>query len=162
MSLSLMIIPFLPASNLFFPVGFVVAERVLYLPSMGFCMLVALGAWKLMCSVKKYKLIQPLLVALLAVHLLKTTVRNRDWHTNETLAISGIKLTQQNGKLFTMLAKVYSKKGDLETGEDLSRLAVSAQPDDPLMQRKLIHNLQAQKKYGEAEQVTSCIRVFSD
>jgi hypothetical protein len=29
-------LPFLPASNLLFPVGFVVAERVLYLPSMGF------------------------------------------------------------------------------------------------------------------------------
>lgn len=29
---SLIAIPFLPASNLLFPVGFVVAERVLYLP----------------------------------------------------------------------------------------------------------------------------------
>ena len=42
-SLSWVVIPFLPASNLFFPVGFVVAERVLYLPSMGFCLLVALS-----------------------------------------------------------------------------------------------------------------------
>ncbi|KFM74788.1 Transmembrane and TPR repeat-containing protein 3, partial [Stegodyphus mimosarum] len=43
MSLSLLTVPFLPASNLFFPVGFVVAERVLYIPSMGFCMIVAQG-----------------------------------------------------------------------------------------------------------------------
>lgn len=42
-SLSLMILPFIPASNLFFPVGFVIAERILYTPSMGFSMLVALG-----------------------------------------------------------------------------------------------------------------------
>ena len=42
-SLALMALPFIPASNLFFPVGFVVAERVLYAPSMGFCLLVALG-----------------------------------------------------------------------------------------------------------------------
>lgn len=34
---------FIPASNLFFYVGFVVAERVLYVPSMGFCLLVGLG-----------------------------------------------------------------------------------------------------------------------
>jgi len=38
-----MVFPFIPASNLFFPVGFVVAERVLYAPSMGFCVLVAVG-----------------------------------------------------------------------------------------------------------------------
>lgn len=42
-----MVLPFLPASNLFFPVGFVVAERVLYIPSMGFCLLVAYGWSKL-------------------------------------------------------------------------------------------------------------------
>lgn len=42
-SLALLVLPFLPASNLLFPVGFVVAERVLYLPSMGLCLLVAIG-----------------------------------------------------------------------------------------------------------------------
>ncbi len=42
-ALALMVIPFIPASNLFFPVGFVVAERILYTPSMGFSLLVALG-----------------------------------------------------------------------------------------------------------------------
>ena len=47
-ALSLLLLPFLPASNLFFPVGFVVAERVLYLPSMGFCLLVAIG-YKRVC-----------------------------------------------------------------------------------------------------------------
>ncbi|KFM67129.1 Transmembrane and TPR repeat-containing protein 3, partial [Stegodyphus mimosarum] len=33
MSMSLLIVPFIPASNLLFPVGFVVAERILYIPS---------------------------------------------------------------------------------------------------------------------------------
>lgn len=42
-SIVLLVIPFLPASNLFFRVGFVVAERVLYLPSAGYCLLFALG-----------------------------------------------------------------------------------------------------------------------
>lgn len=43
----LTIVPFIPATNLLFPVGFVVAERVLYLPSMGFCLLVAMGIKKI-------------------------------------------------------------------------------------------------------------------
>eukprot|EP00736_Rhodelphis_marinus_P004876 Rmarinus@m.3546 len=41
MSLALTVVPFLPASNLLFPVGFVLGERVLYLPSMGFCLVVS-------------------------------------------------------------------------------------------------------------------------
>ena len=36
-----LVVPFLPASNLLFPVGFILAERVLYAPSVGFCMLLA-------------------------------------------------------------------------------------------------------------------------
>ena len=43
LALSMIIIPFIPATNLFFPVGFVIAERLLYIPSMGFCILVSLG-----------------------------------------------------------------------------------------------------------------------
>lgn len=43
MALCLMVAPFIPASNLFFPVGFVVAERVLYLPSMGYCLVIGLA-----------------------------------------------------------------------------------------------------------------------
>ena len=35
LSLSAMILPFLPATNLFFYVGFVLAERILYIPSQG-------------------------------------------------------------------------------------------------------------------------------
>jgi len=40
---SLAVIAFLPASHLFLTVGFVLAERVLYIPSVGFCLLVAIG-----------------------------------------------------------------------------------------------------------------------
>ena len=32
LSLALLVVPFVPASNLFFRVGFVVAERILYVP----------------------------------------------------------------------------------------------------------------------------------
>eukprot|EP00794_Sanderia_malayensis_P020407 gene20407-22420_t len=43
MGLCLLIIPFIPASNIFFRVGFVVAERILYIPSTGYCILIANG-----------------------------------------------------------------------------------------------------------------------
>ena len=42
-SVSIIVIPFLPSSNCFFKVGFVIAERNLFLSSAGVCMLVVAG-----------------------------------------------------------------------------------------------------------------------
>ena len=39
----LTVLPFLPASNLLFTTGFTVAERVMYLPSIGFLLLLGIG-----------------------------------------------------------------------------------------------------------------------
>ncbi|CAL4128437.1 unnamed protein product, partial [Meganyctiphanes norvegica] len=47
-SVLVMVVSFLPASNLFFRVGFVLAERVLYIPSFGFCTLVGVGIERLL------------------------------------------------------------------------------------------------------------------
>lgn len=50
-ALALIALPFLPATNIFFYVGFVVAERILYLPSVGYCLLVAVGFSKLIATI---------------------------------------------------------------------------------------------------------------
>ena len=77
--LGLLVLPFIPASNLFLPVGFVIAERVLYLPSMGFCLLVGYGVW---CLSFHHKQLSRLgLFYLLAFHSAKLVTRNRDWYS---------------------------------------------------------------------------------
>lgn len=53
--LVLLVIPFLPASNLFFRVGFVIAERVLYLSSAGYCLILAYAVGYCSCHWKKHK-----------------------------------------------------------------------------------------------------------
>ena len=96
-ALALLAFPFLPASNLFFPVGFVVAERILYLPSMGSCLLVAYGLEKLMTQttsaaispVSSQKLLKFCLALLIATHAVKTVVRNQDWKDELTIFKSG-------------------------------------------------------------------------
>ena len=52
LGLSLLVVPFVPCTNVLSPVGFQIAERVLYLPSAGGCVLavVALRAVQVRCS----------------------------------------------------------------------------------------------------------------
>lgn len=54
MALSIALIPFLPATNIFFPVGTVIAERLLYLPSLGFCIALA---WLFSMTLKRLRYI---------------------------------------------------------------------------------------------------------
>ena len=131
-SLSLMVFPFIPASNLFFPVGFVIAERVLYLPSMGFCMLVGWGAWNILKQSKTtatVKLIVKVgLVYLLLFQAAKALARNRHWHSNLSLYSSAVKFAPNNGKMFSNLATVYDINGNRSFAETLFKQAIKVEP----------------------------------
>ncbi len=52
MAILWLVVPFLPAANIFFYVGFVIAERVTYAPSVGFCFG---GAYILLLILRKNK-----------------------------------------------------------------------------------------------------------
>uniref|UniRef100_A0A4W4E0N2 dolichyl-phosphate-mannose--protein mannosyltransferase n=1 Tax=Electrophorus electricus TaxID=8005 RepID=A0A4W4E0N2_ELEEL len=101
-SLGLLTIPFLPATNLFFYVGFVVAERVLYIPSMGFCLLVAVGTralWVRLKSSSSRRLVLACSASLVLLFGVKTVLRNQDWHNEEVLYRSGITVNPAKGKM---------------------------------------------------------------
>ncbi|KAL0167744.1 hypothetical protein M9458_035966, partial [Cirrhinus mrigala] len=85
-SLGLLAIPFIPATNLFFYVGFVVAERVLYIPSMGFC----LAFYVRLRRKSSRTLVIGCSAALVLLFGIKTVLRNRDWQNEEMLYKSGI------------------------------------------------------------------------
>lgn len=97
--LALIVVPFLPATNLFVYVGFVIAERVLYLPSVGYCFLVSYG-----CQLISYrtnpKMIRVSFAVLLCVLSARTLVRNRDWYDEEALYRSGIPVNPPKCKYY--------------------------------------------------------------
>lgn len=100
-SLGILSLPFLPACNLFFYVGFVIAERVLYIPSIGFCLLVAAGARSLYVRLRTRgckALLWCLCVGLVLMNGLRTIQRNRDWSNEENLYKSGISVNPAKGK----------------------------------------------------------------
>uniref|UniRef100_A0A6E8WCY3 dolichyl-phosphate-mannose--protein mannosyltransferase n=2 Tax=gambiae species complex TaxID=44542 RepID=A0A6E8WCY3_ANOCL len=97
----LLVLPFLPATNLVVTVGFVVAERVLYIPSMGCLILVVYGAQRLWERLDA-RLRRPFLlltIVLLAAGCLKTIARNQDWSSREALLRSGLKTLPHNAKM---------------------------------------------------------------
>lgn len=119
---SFMILPFVPASNILFYVGFVVAERVLYLPSVGFCFLLGLGAGSLTKNLRRYEMRSRIFMLFLLTTLLAmsaaTLRRNLDWRDEESLFKSALHVNPPKGRstvlmkpsftiLFVQLANAY-------------------------------------------------------
>ena len=158
--LSLTILPFLPASNLLFPVGFVIAERVLYIPSMGFCLLVSYGLW---CTFKKAKnskiakiIISTVLLYLVLWLSLKTLVRNRDWMNNSTLYRATCKTSPRNPKMLNFLAtSVLLPEGEHELAEKLYYYTIEVEPQYASVYRNLGELLRRIGKTNESIQVHS-------
>uniref|UniRef100_A0A8C3WSZ2 dolichyl-phosphate-mannose--protein mannosyltransferase n=1 Tax=Catagonus wagneri TaxID=51154 RepID=A0A8C3WSZ2_9CETA len=87
MGLLFLVFPFIPASNLFFRVGFVVAERVLYMPSMGYCILFVHGLSKLCTWLNRCgaSTLSVSTVLLLLLFSWKTVKQNEIWLSRESL-----------------------------------------------------------------------------
>ncbi|NWT82310.1 TMTC3 protein, partial [Lanius ludovicianus] len=130
MALCLIVLPFIPASNLFFPVGFVVAERVLYVPSMGFCILVAHGWKKLSNKSVLRKISWVCLAAVLFTHALKTLHRNWDWESEYTLFMSALKVNKNNAKLWNNVGHALENEKNFERALQFFIQATQVQPDD--------------------------------
>ena len=81
----LCVIPMLPASHFFIPIGTVIAERLLYLPSVGYCILLA---WCLLHRRKKSMMGNVIFAVLLGIYAGRAMHRSADWRTGRLLAVS--------------------------------------------------------------------------
>ncbi|NXX91096.1 TMTC1 protein, partial [Centropus bengalensis] len=107
-----LVFPFIPASNLFFRVGFVVAERVLYMPSMGYCILFVHGLKKLSTWLNKWRVtVLTLFALLLLLFSWKTVKQNEIWLSRESLFSSGVKTLPHNAKVHYNYANFLKDQG---------------------------------------------------
>jgi len=95
-------------SNVVFPVGTNMAERLLFMPSVGFCLVIGILAWRL--SSKEGNFLPQKLTPLLAglgIYLLllggKTISRNFAWKDNFTLFKTDITTSNRSAKLLNAL-----------------------------------------------------------
>lgn len=159
-ALSFLVLPFLPASNLFFYVGFVVAERVLYMPSIGFCLLLGAGLEKTMdltqskkCGpTKRDKFIRLMLTtcfgATLILWSVRTFQRNGDWSSEEQLYRSGIPINP--AKAYGNLAAILAREHRQAEAEHAYRQALAHRPNMAETHFNLALLLQSQGRHQEA------------
>ncbi|XP_076424477.1 protein O-mannosyl-transferase TMTC1 isoform X5 [Peromyscus maniculatus bairdii] len=108
-----LVFPFIPASNLFFRVGFVVAERVLYMPSMGYCILFVHGLNKLCTGLSRCGAtsLMASTVLLLLLFSWKTVKQNEIWLSRESLFRSGVQTLPHNAKVHYNYANFLKDQG---------------------------------------------------
>ncbi|KAJ8262456.1 hypothetical protein GJAV_G00166680 [Gymnothorax javanicus] len=143
--------PLPSATNLFFYVGFVIAERVLYIPSMGFCLLVAAGMRALFVRLRSRGYRTALLYATATLVLLngiKTVLRNQDWYNEEMLYRSGI--TVNPAKAWGNLGNVLKNQGKMAEAESAYRNALYYRSNMADMLYNLGLLLQESSQFSEA------------
>ncbi|KAK9879659.1 hypothetical protein WA026_006722 [Henosepilachna vigintioctopunctata] len=151
MGICLMILPFIPASNIFFTVGFVIAERTLLLPSAGFCFLVVIGFTKLERSMSNREVPKRLFYVLCVIFATKTILRNFDWLKEERLFSSALEVCPLNAKVHYNIAKVAADRDLKELALVEYKKALDLNPNYEQAMNNLANLLREEKKYEEAE-----------
>jgi Flp pilus assembly protein TadD len=91
-----------------FPIGVLMAERLTYLPSAGFC----IGAAAVIGSIRRTPVVVAAVFALVAVLGVRSTVRAADWSTDLALWESEIDKAPRDVVVNNNLAVAYSARGE--------------------------------------------------
>lgn len=118
LALALTIIPFVPASGII-KLGFVIAERILYLPSIGFCLLIAIGFDRLCKFVRSAAIVKSflyfMLIGLIVIYGLKTRQRANEWTNEHLLFSSALRVCPSNAKIYYNIARLAADRHDRKT-----------------------------------------------
>ncbi|KAL3990780.1 TPR repeat family protein [Acanthocheilonema viteae] len=110
------IITFLPASNIFITVGFVLAERVLYLPSVAFCLIIINIYERIEEVTMKNKMgnvVKSVATIIFIILFAKSYKRSLEWRNELDLYKSGLQVCPNNAKIHYNIAKIMADNGDI-------------------------------------------------
>ncbi|KAJ8667942.1 hypothetical protein QAD02_009605, partial [Eretmocerus hayati] len=149
-----LVLPFLPASNLFFYVGFVLAERILYLPSVGACLAVGAAIARAHQSARARNrprlaaLVLLLTALMLGCMSARTLLRNADWLNEENLYRSALRINPP--KAYGNLGSVLSAQGRVNEAEQAFVEALRHRPNMADVHYNLGILQQGRRNYQEA------------
>lgn len=129
----------LPTSNLVVTIGSIMAERFLYLPSVGFCAVAALGLWRALGQRRVAVVVTALVVLALGA---RTYTRNIDWQNERSLWASTLAASPGSFKAYKGNATAIWANG-IGTGERELDAAISmAERGVAILERTPLSNAQ--------------------
>ncbi|HYL86685.1 MAG TPA: tetratricopeptide repeat protein [Candidatus Angelobacter sp.] len=120
---------FATTSNIFTPTGTILGERLAYLPSAGFCVLVAVG-WSWLRE-RRRTIALGALAAVIAALAIRTIVRNFDWKDNPTLWATAVQAAPGSAKAHSNLSVAYINAGKFDLARKEAQEALRIKPDYP-------------------------------
>jgi len=120
---------FAATANVLVSTGTIMGERLAYLPSAGFCLLLALG-WNWIRQ-KREILAWELLAAIVLVLSVRTVVRNRDWKDTFALYSSAVRAVPNDAKMHSNLAGQYFSRNQLDLAASEYQIALRINPNSP-------------------------------
>ncbi|XP_030642246.1 protein O-mannosyl-transferase TMTC4 [Chanos chanos] len=152
----LLVIPFLPASNLFFRVGFVIAERVLYLSTAGYCLTLAF-AINYICTLwnSHKRWVRVAVLSLLCVNIARSMWRSQQWRSEQSLFTSALAVCPLNAKVHYNVGKNLADRGNQNAAIKYYREAVRLHPKYVHAMNNLGNILKERNELQEAEELLS-------
>ena len=121
-------VSFLPVSNLPFAIGTIMGERLLYLPSVAFCLLLGHGVGALRARLgARSAWIAVLVVASLASA--RTVIRNRDWRDGLTLFSAAAVTSPRSVKVRSNLGAELMRRGSYDDARKELARALEIDPE---------------------------------
>jgi tetratricopeptide (TPR) repeat protein len=135
-------------ANILIPTGTIMAERLTYLPSAGFCLLIAL-LW-MPLAIRKPAAGWALLAVVVAALGTRTILRNRDWKNDFTLFSTGVQVSPGSARAHRNLADEFAARGQADAARSEYQAAIRIFPgyseaieNYGLMEARLGHNEEA-------------------
>ncbi|MFH1752948.1 MAG: tetratricopeptide repeat protein [Candidatus Omnitrophota bacterium] len=134
----------MPVSNIFFIWTRPIAEQRLYIPSVGFCLILAL-AFDALCGVKArlpgFGSIRGKAVfaaaAILIFYATTAVLRNIDWQDPAKLWLKTVESSPGSGRAHNNLGTAYERTERYREAEDEFKMAIEIDPYDPLARNNL-------------------------
>ena len=128
--------PYLMISNLIKPVGTIMGERLMYLPSLGFILIISYFLSKSVHTIGK-KFAYAVLILIVIFYSARTIIRNKDWHNARTLFTATVNTVPDSLVARAALAAVHIKADEWKEAKEQLDIARNIHENNSRIQNLL-------------------------